>query len=88
MVEGNTVDVGFNADDDALPRRVFQSDHNVFWTQLFLHDLKCSSSRDLTQHFTGKVPRLYLDDLHFLDGDLVVLARSVLHDKCRAARDL
>jgi len=29
---------------------------------------------------TGEVPGLYLDGLHFLDNDLVALARPVLCD--------
>ncbi len=36
-------------------------------------------------HVTGEVPGLYLDGLHFLDNDLVALARPVLlRDRCFA----
>jgi hypothetical protein len=38
----------------------------------------------VTPHVTGGVPGLYLDDVHFLDSDLVALARSVLCDKRRS----
>ena len=48
----------------------------------FLHDVKRFRSYD--PHVTGDVPGLYLDDLHFLDGDLVALARSVRCDKRRS----
>ena len=39
----------------------------------------------MTPHVTGEVPGL--DGLHFLDNDLVALARPVLCDNVRASRE-